>query len=96
MSTSLFVRPLPILLAAATLVACSSQPRPQQPESHLAHAPTSISRDPVGDTSILADVPIGAGWDVVGDAPILVDVPVGAGWDPAYAPPLLVEAVLLL
>jgi hypothetical protein len=79
MSTSLVLRPLPILLAAATLVACSSEQRPQ-PESIPAHAPTNDGKYPVGDTSIRADVPIGPGWEVA-IAPIAADVPIGPGWD---------------
>ena len=80
MSTSLFLRPLPILLAAATLVACGSA-APSSPSRTRLTRRRASAGTVVGDTSILADVPIGAGWDVVGDAPILADVPIGAGWD---------------
>ena len=70
MSTSLVLRPLPMLVIAAALVACGAEPRSQQ-----------VRRDHVVIMPILADVPIGPGWEVVTDAPILADVPVGPGWD---------------
>jgi hypothetical protein len=71
MSTSLVLRRLPILVIAATLVACGAEPRSQQPQSD----------NSIVDAPIVADVPIGPGWDVAENAPILADVPVGAGWD---------------
>ena len=80
MSRSMALRPLPILVAAATLVACVSQP-PTQPESQPPHVQVTFSRDPVGTAPLRADVPIGAGWEVVASAPIRADVPIGAGWD---------------
>ena len=93
MSAALALRRLPLLLAAATLVGCSTPTGSQHPNSDdPADATTSVRRTNV-EPLILADVPIGPGWDVAGDAPILADVPVGAGWDvlpvAAGAPPRL-------
>ena len=83
MSTSLVLRPLPILLAAAILVALQLPATPPAARVAAGSRADEHQPGPRGRPRLTRHVPMGAVTGRRRRRAILADVPIGAGWDPS-------------